>query len=95
MRAADSSDLGEVQQIQDQGKAVGEAKVGMQVAVSMDKPVVGRQVFEKDILFVKVPEADAKALQKSHLDDLTSEEQDALKEYIALMRKTTLFWAGI
>jgi translation initiation factor 5B len=95
LRAQDSSDLGEVQQIQDQGKAVGEANVGMQVAVSMDKPIVGRHVFEKDVLFVKVPEADAKALLAAHLDDLTAEEQEVLKEYIALMRKKTMFWGGI
>ena len=95
LRVQDSSDLGGVQQIQDKGKAVGEAKVGAQVAVSMDKPVAGRHVFEKDVLFVKVPEADAKALLTKHLDDLTSEEQEVLKEYIALMRKKTMFWGGV
>jgi len=95
MRAKDSGDLGEVQQIQDQGKAVPEAKVGMQVAVSMDKPIVGRHVFEKDVLYVKVPEADAKALLTAHSDDLTAEEQEVLKEYVALMRKKTLFWGGV
>ena len=95
MRAMDSSDLGEVDQIQDQGKAVPEAKVGMQVAISMDKPIVGRHVFEKDVLFVKVPEKDAKALLTAHSDDLTAEEQEVLKEYIALMRKKTLFWGGV
>ena len=94
MRADDSSDLGEVQQIQDQGKPVSEAKLGMQVAVSMDKPTVGRHVFEKDILLVKVPEADAKALLTTHADDLTGEEQEVLKDYIALMRKKIPFWAG-
>jgi translation initiation factor 5B len=95
MRAEDSGDLGEVQQIQDQGKAVPEAKQGMQVAVSMDKPIVGRHVFEKDVLFVKVPEAVAIALLTAHSDDLTAEEQEVLKEYIALMRKKTLFWGGV
>jgi translation initiation factor 5B len=95
LRAEDSSDLGDVQQIQDKGKAVPEAKVGMQVAVSMDKPIVGRHVFEKDVLYVKVPETDAKLLLTAHLDDLTAEEQGVLKEYIALMRKKTLFWGGV
>lgn len=95
LRAEDGADVGEVQQIQDKGKAVGEAKVGMQVAVSMDKPTVGRHVFERDVLFVKVPEADAKVLLTAHLDDLTAQEQEVLKEYVALMRKKTLFWAGV
>jgi translation initiation factor 5B len=95
LRAEDGSDVGDVQQIQDQGKAVGEAKVGMQVAVSMDKPIVGRHVFEKDVLYVKVPEADAKLLLTAHLDDLTAQEQEVLKEYVTLMRKKTMFWAGV
>ena len=95
LRKEDGADLGEVDQIQEQGKAIGEAKVGMQVAISMDKPVAGRHVFERDILFVKVPEDDAKKLLTAHMDDLTSEEQEVLKEFIAFMRKKTLFWAGI
>jgi translation initiation factor 5B len=95
MRAEDSSDLGEIDQIQDQGKAIVEAKSGMQVAISMDKPIAGRHVFERDVLYVKVPEADAKKLLTAHLDDLTGEEQDLLKEFIAFMRKKTLFWAGV
>ena len=95
LRAEDNSDLGEVDQIQDQGKAIGEAKVGMQVAISMDKPIAGRHVFERDVLYVKVPEADAKKLLTAHMDDLTGEEQELLKEFIAFMRKKTLFWAGV
>jgi translation initiation factor 5B len=94
LRVEDGSDLGEVEQIQDKGKAIGEARVGMQVAVSMDKPIAGRHLFERDVLFVKVPEADAKLLLSAHSDNLTSEEQEVLKEYIMLMRKKIPFWAG-
>jgi translation initiation factor 5B len=65
VRAENGEDIGGIQQIQDKGKAVSEAKEGMQVAVSMDKPIVGRHVFEKGILYVKVSEADAKALMTS------------------------------
>jgi translation initiation factor 5B len=94
LRKEDGSDLGEVDQIQDQGKVIGEAKVGQQVAISMDKPIAGRHVFERDVLYVKVPEKDAQALLTTHLDDLTAEEQDLLKEYVNMMRKKTPFWAG-
>jgi translation initiation factor 5B len=94
IRAEDGEDLGEVQQIQDRGKALSEAKQDMQVAVSMEKPTVGRHIFEKDILYVKVPEPDAKALQAAYADKLTTEEQEALKEYVTLMRKKTPFWAA-
>ena len=94
IRAEDGADVGDVQQIQDKGKAISEAKQGMQVAVSMDKPIVGRHVFEKDILYVKVSEHDAKALLTSHLDKLTVEEQEVLKEYAEQMRKRIPFWAA-
>jgi translation initiation factor 5B len=93
IRAEDGADIGEVQQIQDKGKAIPEAKQGMQVAVSMDKPIVGRHVFEKDILYVKVSESDAKALLTTHLDKLTEDEQEVLKEYAEHMRKKVPFWA--
>ena len=94
MRAEDGTDVGEVQQIQDKGKAISEAKKDMQVAVSMDKPIVGRHVFEKDILYVKVNESDAKTLMDSHKDKLSDEEQAVLMEYVKLMQKKTPFWGG-
>ncbi|MBN1244222.1 translation initiation factor IF-2 [Candidatus Bathyarchaeota archaeon] len=94
IRAEDGADVGEVQQIQDKGKAISEAKQGMQVAVSMDKPIVGRHVFEKDILYVKVSEHDAKALLATHLEKLTAEQQEVLKEYAEQMRKKIPFWAA-
>jgi translation initiation factor 5B len=65
----------------------------MQVAISLDKPMVGRHIFEKDTLYVKVPETHAKALQTTFMDKLTAEEQEALNEYIKIMRKKTPFWA--
>ena len=94
VRGEDGKDLGEIQQIQEKGAALSEAKQGMQVAISMDKPMVGRHLFEKDVLYVKVPEADAKALLTKFMDKLTAEEQEALNEYVALMRKKTSFWAA-
>jgi translation initiation factor 5B len=94
IRAENGAELGEVQQIQDKGKALGMADKGMQVAVSMDKPTVGRHVFEKDVLYVKVPEPDAKVLLATFTDKLTIEEQEALNEYVELMRKKTPFWGA-
>jgi translation initiation factor 5B len=94
VRAEDGETVGEVQQIQDKGKSLPEATQGMQVAVSMDKPTVGRHVFEKDILYVKVPEPDAKALLTTYVDKLTVEEQEVLEEYVEAMRKKTPFWAA-
>jgi translation initiation factor 5B len=95
IRAEDGSDLGEIQQVQDEGKAIPEAKAGEEVAISMDKPIAGRHVFERDILFVKVPEEDVKKLFECHLDDMTEPEVETLKEYVKLMRKKVMFWGGM
>lgn len=95
IRAEDGSELGEIQQVQEEGKAIKEAKSGAQVAISMDKPIAGRHIFERDILYVKVPEKDAKTLLTTHLDNLNSQEQDLLKEYVNMMRKKIPFWAGV
>jgi translation initiation factor 5B len=94
IRADGGEDIGEVQQIQDKGKALSEAKKGMQVAVSMDKPIVGRHVFEKDILYVKVPEPDAKVLMSTYLEKLSEDEQEVLREYTEVMRKNVPFWGA-
>jgi len=94
VRAEDGEEIGEIQQIQEKGEALSEAKAGMQVAISMDKPMVGRHVFERDVLFVKVPEADVKVLLSTFVDRLGVDEQEALNEYVALMRKKMPFWAA-
>jgi len=94
LRSEDGKEVGEVQQIQEKGKALPEAGQGMQVAISIDKPTVGRHIFEKDILYVKVPEHHAKALLTTFMDGLTVEEQEALNEYVNLMRKKIPFWAA-
>ena len=94
VRAEDQEDIGEVQQIQDRGRSLSEAKQGMQIAVSMDKPIVGRHIFQNDILYVKIPESDARALLSTYTDRLTTEEQEILREYVDLMRRKTTFWAA-
>jgi translation initiation factor 5B len=94
IRVETGEDVGEIQQIQDKGKAVPEAKTGMQVAISMDDPIVGRHVFERDILYVKVPEHDAKILMTTCIEKLSDDEQEVLREYIRLMQKKTPFWGG-
>lgn len=95
IRAEDGADLGEVQQIQDKGKAVSVAETGSQVAISMEKPIVGRHVFERDVLYVKVPEVDARVLLSTYFDKLSSRDQEVLKEYVEAMRKKTPFWGAV
>jgi translation initiation factor 5B len=94
IRAEDGEEIGEIEQIQDKGKAISEAEKGMQVAISVDKPIFDRHVFENDTLYVKVPEVHASVLQKSFMERLTIDEQSALNEYLEIMRKRVPFWGA-
>jgi len=72
--------IGQVVRIQDQGKDVGEAGAGKQVAVSIDKPMVGRQILEGDVLYVDVPVQHARVLSSKFRDFLTPGEIVLLSE---------------
>jgi translation initiation factor 5B len=85
--------VGEILQIQDKGKSASEANIGSQVAVSVGKTVVGRHIQEDEIFFVNVPETHAKVLLTKFEDRLTSEEIEALNEFIRIMRLESPFWA--
>lgn len=79
--------VGVVLRIQDQGKDVGEAGVGKEVAVSIDKPMVGRHIFEGDVLYVEVPPQHVRALSTKFKDYLSPREV-ALLEELASLGKT-------
>jgi translation initiation factor 5B len=90
----DGRNIGEIMQIQDRGKAVSEANVGLQVAVSLGKPIVGRHIHEGDVFYVRVPEAHAKVLLTKFQDRLTPEEVGVLSEFVEIMRVESPFWAA-
>jgi len=90
----DGRDIGEIMQVQDRGEAISEAETGMQVAISLNKPVVGRHINEGDILYAKIPETHAKALLTRFRDRLSAEELDVLNEFVELMRRKSPFWAA-
>ncbi len=90
----DGEPVGEIKQIQDRGEAISQAEVGREVAISIDKPIVGRHIHEKDMLYVRVPEADAKALLKKFPDRLSPDALGALEEYVQIRRQKMPFWAA-
>jgi translation initiation factor 5B len=90
----DGRDVGEIMQIQDRGQAVSEAEAGMQVAISLNKPVVGRHIFEKDILYVRVPEEHAKTLLTKFQERLSPQDLEVLNEFVEMMRRKSPFWAA-
>lgn len=85
--------LGRLTQIQDQGVAVGKAEEGKEVAISMPAPIVGRHIKERDVLYVDVPEKDARALRQKFATRLTENANKALTELIEIKRKKDPLWA--
>ena len=82
--------IGTVLRIQDQGKDVNEAGVGKQVAVSIDKPTVGRQISEGDTLYVQVPAQHARLLITKYKEYLSPRELAVLDELNSLGSKTVV-----
>jgi translation initiation factor 5B len=85
--------IGRISQIQDSGKAIPRADKGKEVAVAMPQPIVGRHIKERDLLYVDIPEKDARLLRTKFADRLTEGAQEALQELIELKRKTDILWA--
>jgi translation initiation factor 5B len=84
--------LGEVQRIQDQGKDIGEASVGMQVAVSIKDGVVGRNINEGDVLYTDVPERHLKTLLSKFPGELDEKERETFDELIQIKRRENPVW---
>ena len=66
----------------------------MQVAVSLDTSIVGRHIHERDIFYVRVPEAHAKIFLTKFQGRLSPEELGALNELVEMMRRESPFWAA-
>jgi translation initiation factor 5B len=84
--------LGDVQRIQDKGTDVQEAAVGMQVAVSIEDGVVGRNIAEGDVVYADVPERHLKTLVTKFPSELTEDDQETVKELIQLKRRENPVW---
>ncbi|MDG6988993.1 MAG: translation initiation factor IF-2 [Nitrososphaerota archaeon] len=82
------TELGTVEQIQDQGKALPEAKDGDEVAISVDGPTLGRQVRENDTLYAMPRSHEAKALRTKLLGSLNEAEREVLEEIVAIKSKS-------
>jgi translation initiation factor 5B len=85
LMTSDGKDIGEILQIQFKGETLSYAEMGKQVAISIDKPIVGRHFDEGDILYVLVPEQHAKVLLTKFRDRLSIEEIETLNEIMAAL----------
>jgi len=84
--------LGLAQRIQDQGKDIEEANVGVQVAVSIEDGVVGRNISEGDIILTDVPERNLKTWLTKFPSELTESDHETIKELIQLKRRENPVW---
>lgn len=79
--------VGTVHQIQESGKAMDEAKTGMQVAVSIKEPTIGRQINEGDVFYTDINSRQAKQLVERFSHRLNEKEKEVLNLILSLKRK--------
>jgi translation initiation factor 5B len=84
--------VGQLSGIQEQGEDVSEARAGTRVSVAIDGPTVGRQIEEGDELWIDLPEKHAKILEQELSDDIPADELEALTSYLDKHRKRDPFW---
>ena len=87
---ADGRALGRIKAVRSGEKSLDGANQGQEVAISVDGITIGRQVNGGDVLYVDLPEADARALRGR--TDLTHDEIEALDEICTIKRKEDPFW---
>lgn len=79
--------VGTVHQIQDSGKAMDEAATGMQVAVSLKEPTIGRQINEGDVFYTDLNSRQAKQLSERFNHRLNDKEKEVLNLILSMKRK--------
>ncbi len=91
----DGKEVGTIEQIQSEGETVSEASYGMEVAISIDKAVVGRNIKEGDILYVNLLENDARLINRKLLNYITPDAKEAFLEFLKIKRKIKGFAWGM
>ncbi|MDD1656629.1 MAG: translation initiation factor IF-2, partial [Methanomicrobiales archaeon] len=84
--------IGHLKTMQLRQEAVAEAEAGMELAISIEGPTVGRQINVHDELYVDVPERHVKVMEHEMLEHLSPSLKEALAEFAALRRKDNSFW---
>jgi len=84
-----------VHQIQDKGQTIEKAPNGSEVAISIRGIEIGRDLEKDEILHVNIPESHVRQLMGKFIDELTTDQKEALKDFIILMRKVNHPWWGM
>jgi len=83
-----SDEVGEIAQIQDEGKTVTQASKGSSVAISIKGNIlIGRNVNEGDTLYANIPEQDIRVIRQKLENELPPEDLETLSEFIEIKRR--------
>ncbi len=83
----DGKKIGVIHQLQHDGKTITSAKVGQEVACSVQNVTIGRQIAEEDVFYTLPSSSDAKKLLNQFTQKLSSEERNTLNEIVEIKRK--------
>lgn len=84
---SDGKPVGTVRELQKENKSVHEGKLGDELAVSIEGPMVGRHIQEGDILYTDLPRDHVLALKRELRDLLSGDELAVLDEIIAIKQR--------
>ena len=83
----DGKRIGVVHQIQNEGKNLDTADRGMQIALSIKGPTIGRQINEGDMFYTDLNSREARLLLERFPERLNEEEQEIFNLILAKKRK--------
>ena len=83
-----------IHQIQDKGQTVEKAMKGSEVAISIRGIEIGKDISNDETLHVNVPESHVRQLMGKFIDELTTDQKEALREFIKLKRTHEHPWWG-
>lgn len=83
--------VGTIMQVQDRSVNIEEATTGMEVAVSIRGPTIGRQIKEDEVLYVDIPDSQILAIRQKFMDELTQPELEVYEEIVQIKREQGRF----
>ena len=83
----DGCQVGTIRELQKEKKSVKGAKLGDELAISIEGAVVGRNVREGDVLYTDVPKDQVLVLKRELKDLLSGDELAVLEEIIAIKQR--------
>jgi translation initiation factor 5B len=84
--------IGQIKQMQLRQETIRDAHAGLEVAISIDGPTVGRQINVEDEMYVDIPERHVKVIEREMLPLLNTSMREILEEYTTMRRRSDPFW---